>query len=133
MEEIIRRLTEITVRQQQFSEQLAARQERTEQVVEQLRGATAQRTPLPEPRWQAHQHLTKLNDQDDVEAYLHTFEVIATREAWEKERWAQLLAPFLTGEAQRAYYSLPPPRNEDYDALKKEILARVGLSPMCAA
>lgn len=41
--------------------------------------------------------------------------------------------PFLTGEAQRAYYSLQAPRNEQYDDLKAEILAQMGLSPTCAA
>lgn len=54
-------------------------------MVEQLRGAAAQQIPLPEPRMQAHHYLTKLSDQDDGEAYFHTFEVIVTREAWEKE------------------------------------------------
>lgn len=41
--------------------------------------------------------------------------------------------PFLTGEAQRAYYSLQALRNEQYDDLKAEILAQVGLSLTCAA
>lgn len=68
---------------------------------------------------QAHQYLTKVCDQDDVEAYLHTFEIIVTREAWERERWAQVLAPFLTGDAQRACYSFQPPQSEDYDVLKR--------------
>lgn len=101
-------------------------------MVEQLRGAAAGRTPLPEPRAQAHQYLTKLSEHDDIEAYLHTFEVIASREAWEKEQWARILAPFLTGEAQQAYFSLQPPQNDDYDILSGEILARMGLSPVCA-
>lgn len=68
-----------------------------------------------------------------IEAYSHIFEVIATREAWEKERWAQVLAPFLMGDAQRAYNSLQRPQSEDYEALKSEILAHVGLSPVFAA
>lgn len=102
-------------------------------MVEQLQGTATQRTPLPEPCMQAHLHLTKLIDQEDVEAYSHIFEVIATREAWEKERWAQVLAPFLMGDAQRAYNSLQRPQSEDYEALKSEILAHVGLSPVFAA
>ncbi len=58
-----------------------------------------------------------------MEVYLHTFEVIATREAWERERWAQAFTPFLTGDAQRAFYSLQLPQSE----------AHMGLSPVCAA
>lgn len=58
----------------------------------------------------------------------HTFETIAHREAWDKAEWVHLLAPFLTGEAQRSYYSLSATESEDYKALKREILVRVGLS-----
>ncbi|MGL5295076.1 MAG: hypothetical protein ACRC9V_15200, partial [Aeromonas sp.] len=58
---------------------------------------------LPDARATAHQLLTKLTAQDDIEAYLHTFEVVATREVWNKSEWARILAPFLTGEAQQAY------------------------------
>lgn len=70
--------------------------------------------------------------ESDIEAYLHTFEVIASREAWEKEQWAHILVPFLTGKVQQAYFSLQPPQNDDYDILKGEILARIGLSLVCA-
>ncbi len=78
MEEIISRLTEVTVWQQQFTERLAARQEYTDRVVEQLQASTVGRLPLPDAGVKAHQLLVRLTDQDDVEAYLHTFEVIAT-------------------------------------------------------
>lgn len=70
--------------QHQFSKQFLAWQERMEQVVKQLCSAAAQQTPLPELQMQAHLHLTKISKQDDVEAYLHTFKVIMTRESWEK-------------------------------------------------
>ncbi|KAI7789534.1 hypothetical protein IRJ41_013900 [Triplophysa rosa] len=133
MEDIVRRLAEVVVRQQRFSEQLAQRQEQTDQVVGLLMESAAARVPLPDARSTAHQLMTKLTAQDDIEAYLHTFEVIATREAWDKAEWAKILAPFLTGEAQRAYVALQPPASEDYDALKREILARLGLSPISAA
>ncbi len=43
---------------------------------------------------------------DDVEAFLQMFENTAVREGWESEGWAWLLAPLLTGEAQRAYFAL---------------------------
>ncbi|XP_016148369.1 uncharacterized protein [Sinocyclocheilus grahami] len=133
MEEIIRRLTEITTRQHQLAEQLAACQERTEQTVEMLREAATARVPLPDPCASAHHHPTKLGDLDDIEAYLHTFEVVASRESWDRREWARLLAPFLTGEAQQAYFALTPPESEDYGVVQLEILARVGLSPICAA
>lgn len=66
-----------------------------------------------------------MSDQDDVEAFLHTFEVITTE-------WAQLLAPLLVLEPQRIYFSLPMDQANDYAVLKKEILGCVGLSSVCA-
>ncbi len=50
-----------------------------------LQAARYQAVPLPEPQTQAHHFLTKLSDQDDIEAYLHTFEVIAAQERNGKE------------------------------------------------
>ncbi|KAL0186157.1 hypothetical protein M9458_017827, partial [Cirrhinus mrigala] len=66
---------------------------------------------------------------DDVEAFLQVFENTATREGWPLEDWALALAPLLTGEAQRAYFSLPLTVAENYD----EVIARLGLSPICVA
>ncbi|MGL5293951.1 MAG: hypothetical protein ACRC9V_09370, partial [Aeromonas sp.] len=80
-----------------------------------------------------HLHLTKLAELDDIDAYLHTFKVTATREAWDKREWVRLLAPFLTGKAQQANFALQAPQNEDYFTFKREILARVGLSLVGAA
>ncbi|MGL5292733.1 MAG: hypothetical protein ACRC9V_02930 [Aeromonas sp.] len=98
-----------------------------------LREISAGRAPLQEGHATAHLHLTKLTELDDIDAYLNTFEVTVTRELWDKREWTRLLAPFLTGKAQRAYFSLQAPPNEDYDMLKREILARVGLSAAGAA
>ncbi|KAL0180385.1 hypothetical protein M9458_025827, partial [Cirrhinus mrigala] len=70
---------------------------------------------------------------DDVEAFLQVFENTAHRESWPEEEWARALAPLLTGEAKRAYFSLPLAVAEEYYEVKREILARLGLSPICAA
>uniref|UniRef100_A0A9J7X964 Gypsy retrotransposon integrase-like protein 1 n=1 Tax=Cyprinus carpio carpio TaxID=630221 RepID=A0A9J7X964_CYPCA len=61
------------------------------------------------------------------------FETIAAREDWPREEWARILAPLLTGEPQQAYFSMPAHQKESYDELRKEILGRVGLSPIAAA
>lgn len=98
-----------------------------------LREATAACVPLPDPSASARHHLTKLCNLDNIEAYLHTFGVVANLESWDRQVWARLLAPFLTGEAQQAYFSLTHPESGDYSAVKREILARVGLSLICAA
>ncbi len=61
------------------------------------------------------------------------FENTATTEGWDPDDWARALAPLLTGEAQRAFFSLPTTTAERYEDVKREILARVGLSPVCTA
>ena len=40
---------------------------------------------------------------DDVEAYLHAFKATAAREGWAKTQWVGLVAPFLSGEAIKAF------------------------------
>ncbi len=61
------------------------------------------------------------------------FEAIATQEGWPREEWGRVLAPLLTGEPQRAYFSTQPLLRESYDELRREIMGRVGLSPVSAA
>ncbi len=102
MDEILQRLTEVSIRQQQITEHLAAWQGQTEQELDELSTATARRVPLPDPCVQVTQLLPKMMAHDDVEAFLQMFENTATQEGWESEDWARLLAPLLTGEAQRA-------------------------------
>ncbi|XP_063060131.1 uncharacterized protein LOC134453222 [Engraulis encrasicolus] len=85
------------------------------------------------PQVKASDFLSKMGPTDDVEAYLHTFEATATREAWPKAQWVGLLAPFLTGEALNAVRDLPPDKVTDYDVLKTEILSRHGLTKFSMA
>ncbi len=133
MDEILQRLTEVSIRQQQITEHLAARQGQTEQGLDELRTAAARRIPLPDPRCKITQLLPKMTADDDVEAFLQMFENTATQEGWESDDWARLLAPLLTGEAQRAYFAMPSELAGRYGELKREILARLGLSSVCAA
>ena len=68
--------------------------------------------------------ITKLSDQDDIEAYLVTFERLM--EAYEvlKQRWAFKLVPQLYGRMQQAYASMPSEQCGNYSEIKAAILRR---------
>jgi len=68
--------------------------------------------------------LVKQTAEDDVEAFLHTFETTATREQWPESQWANLIAPFLTGIAQTTYQDLTVNQAVPFDKLKEEVLRR---------
>ncbi len=93
----------------------------------------APRVPLPDAWAQAMKLLPKMTPHDEVEAFLQVFENTATTEGWPQGDWAWALAPLLTGEAQQAYFALPAAAAAQYAEVKKEILARLGLSSICAA
>uniref|UniRef100_A0A8C2EHX4 Uncharacterized protein n=1 Tax=Cyprinus carpio TaxID=7962 RepID=A0A8C2EHX4_CYPCA len=133
MEELLKHLAEVSIRQQQIMEHMAARQGESEREITALRTATAQRVAPSDPRTQATQLLPKMTAHNDAENYLQMFEAIATQEGWPREEWARVLVALLMGEAQHAYFSMTLAQSGSYDELQKEILARTGLSPICAA
>ena len=83
-------------------------------------------TALPGAR--PSSRLTKQTAEDDVEAYLEVFERVAISEGWPAGQWASILAPFLTGEAQRAYQDLDATQAADFPTVKRAILAHHGLT-----
>ena len=72
--------------------------------------------------------VVKLNEKDDIEAYLTTFERLMTAYAVAKTKWIFKLAPQLTGKAQQAYAALPTDQALDYDVVKAAILRRYDIT-----
>ena len=72
--------------------------------------------------------LTKLSPTDDIEAYLSVFERTAARERWPVIEWGSIIAPFLSGDAQRVCNDLSLADARDFHKLKAAILASQGLS-----
>lgn len=69
-------------------------------------------------------HLARLEDTDDIEHYLLTFERLAEVYQWPKEDWAIHLIPLLTGKARSAFVAMDPVHTQSYDALKIAILKK---------
>ncbi len=63
----------------------------------------------------------RMND-DDIEAYLTTFERLIKAYDVKKDHWTYRLTPHLTGEAQQAYVAMATADVDDYDKVKAAIL-----------
>uniref|UniRef100_A0A452GKW9 SCAN box domain-containing protein n=1 Tax=Gopherus agassizii TaxID=38772 RepID=A0A452GKW9_9SAUR len=66
---------------------------------------------------------------DDPEAFLVTFERVATVAGWNPDHWASILAPYLTGVAQAVYRGLSAEAAQDYGQVKSAILDALDVSP----
>ena len=66
--------------------------------------------------------LQRLANNDDVEAYLVTFERLMTVHEIPQNRWAYKLAPQLTGRTQQAYAAMPMEETGNYELVKTAIL-----------
>lgn len=82
---------------------------------------------------QFHQHhqprLEKLNDNDDIEHFLVTFERIAVACRWQKSDWVFHLIPLLTGKARGAYAHMDMDDSLNYDQVKAAIFAKYDINP----
>ncbi|KAL2085068.1 hypothetical protein ACEWY4_020586 [Coilia grayii] len=66
----------------------------------------------------------KLEEGDDVEQYLTTFERLAVAYRWPRTEWAVYLVPYLSGRARAAYVAMDIYESGDYDRVKAAILAK---------
>ncbi|KAJ8246605.1 hypothetical protein GJAV_G00253360, partial [Gymnothorax javanicus] len=72
--------------------------------------------------------LEKLNDNDDIEHFLITFERIAVACQWQKSDWVFHLIPLLTGKARSAYVHMDTDDSLDYDQVKAAILSKYDIN-----
>lgn len=68
--------------------------------------------------------IAKLEDSDDIEHYLTTFESLAEVYQWPREDCVVRLIPLLTGKAQSAFVAMNPSQTRDYDQVKAAILKK---------
>lgn len=68
--------------------------------------------------------LSKLQDTDDIEHFLTTFERLAEVYKWPMEDWAIHLVPLLTGKARAAFVAMSPTYTSDYERVKEAILQK---------
>ncbi|XP_064175891.1 uncharacterized protein LOC135246326 [Anguilla rostrata] len=97
------------------------------QALRQLAAAGETSSRDPPSRSPLRIHLPKMTADDDIQAFVETFEVAAEACQWPHDEWH--LLPLLTGEAQQAAHGLPPGARADYKTVKRAILDRLGCSP----
>ena len=72
--------------------------------------------------------LPKFIEGQDIEAFLTSFERLATVHKWPKTQWPVRLIPQLSGKALEAYSRMALTESKNYDSIKKAILERYGLN-----
>ena len=72
--------------------------------------------------------VAKLTDDDDIEAYLTTFERLIVAYEIPQRRWAFKLASQLVGKAQQAYAAMSTEDSANYTQLKQAILRRYNIT-----
>ncbi len=72
--------------------------------------------------------VSKPTEEDDIEAYLTTFERLMQAYDIPKARWAYKLAPQLVGKAQQAYAAMGISEVGNYDELKAAVLRRYDIN-----
>lgn len=72
--------------------------------------------------------VARLTDEDDLEAYLTSFERTAKLAKWPVPQWTYILGPHLTGPAASVWRTLPMEDVPYYDKLKEALLDRYGFT-----
>ena len=74
--------------------------------------------------------LRKINEGEDIEVFLRSFEKLATSYKWNESEWAVRLVPQLTGKALEAYSRMSISVSGSYTHVKRAILERYGLNAL---
>ena len=69
-----------------------------------------------------------MEPQDDLSAFLNTFDRVATSAQWPTEQWALITTPYLTGSPQEIVDSLDPEEASNYQVVKTAILNTLNLN-----
>lgn len=72
--------------------------------------------------------MNKMGPEDDPEAYLNTFEQVATAAGWSAAQWATILTPCLMGLAREAVETLTAVQAADYNMVWTTILETPNIS-----
>ena len=108
--------------------QMREQMEMLRKLVEDSRRTEETRTPAGRAGKEGEAKLVKLSEQDDIEAYMTTFERVMRAYEIKEERWAVKLAPYLTGKAQLAFAAMRAEDTGSYRCLKDAILRRYDIS-----
>ncbi len=112
-----------TVRREQHFKVLSHHVTQMQLDMERIRLGAVSDKPAPKVIDQ-ESHLARLEDSDDIEHYLLTFERLAEVYQWPKEDWAIHLIPLLTGKARSAFVAMDPSHTQVYDFVKTAILKK---------
>jgi len=66
--------------------------------------------------------------KDNMDAFLHRFEIYAETQCWTRDQWAVYLSALLKGKALEVYSRLPIKDAQDYEVLKDALLKRFNLT-----
>lgn len=101
------------------------RERRTIPLPTDLRELTPEPPSTPSRRPRGYEpKMAKLEDSDNIEHYLTTFERLATVFNWPEEDWAIHLIPLLTGKARSAFVAMDSEGTLDYDLLKEAVVKK---------
>ncbi|KAG6935806.1 hypothetical protein G0U57_014275 [Chelydra serpentina] len=70
-----------------------------------------------------------MGPKDDPEAFLLTFEQVASATRWPPKQQATILARYLTGTIQTAYHGLPTIEAQDYGRVKAAVINMLDITP----
>ena len=127
--DVLRVLLEDRERREKEADERMRVMQRQVEALERLVTESSRREPAAHHGLGAGQpKLTKLAEDDDIEAYLTTFERLMAVFEVDRARWSYMLAPQLTGKAQKAFAAMDDDQTGDYDVLKAAILKRYGIN-----
>lgn len=98
-------------------------------IIESVATIAERLTSRQENKYIPQKEFNRLTGNDDVILWFATFENLARRHKIERSQMCAALEPFLTDQAQSAYFAIPLHQRDNYDIVKDAIFMRYRLTP----